>query len=51
MGPGRGIGALFLLMGVVKILVALGGYLYPRVRLVEDELPDMIPDKPALEFE
>ncbi|MCP4692748.1 MAG: MFS transporter [Desulfobacterales bacterium] len=46
-GPGRGIGALFLLMGVVKILTALGGYLYPRVRLVEDELPDMITDKAA----
>lgn len=40
-GPGRGIGLLFVVMGVVKMGVALAGSLNPRVRLVEDELPDI----------
>ncbi len=41
-GPGRGIGLLFIVMGILKVAVTLGGYLYPRIRLVEDELPDAI---------
>ena len=41
-GPGRGIGLLFIVMGILKVAVTLGGYLYPRMRLVEDELPDAI---------
>lgn len=41
-GPGRGIGLLFIVMGILKIGVTLAGYLYPRIRLVEDELPDMV---------
>ena len=41
-GAGRGIGLMFILMGVVKILVSLGGYLSPSIRFVEDELPDMV---------
>jgi DHA3 family macrolide efflux protein-like MFS transporter len=45
-GPGRGIGLLFMVMGILKVLVTLGGYLYPRIRLVEDELPDVIADEP-----
>ncbi|MFN2284117.1 MAG: MFS transporter [Anaerolineae bacterium] len=40
-GPGRGIGLLFVVMGVIKMGVALAGGLNPRVRLVEDELPDI----------
>jgi hypothetical protein len=40
-GPGRGIGLLFIVMGVIKITVTLGGYLHPRIRRVEDELPDV----------
>jgi DHA3 family macrolide efflux protein-like MFS transporter len=43
-GPGRGIGLLFILMGVTKMAVTLIGYAHPRVRLVEDELPDVIGD-------
>lgn len=46
-GPGRGIGLLFIVMGIIKVLVALGGYLYPRIRLVEEELPDVIADEPV----
>ncbi len=39
-GVGRGIGLMFVIMGLVKILISVSGYLNPRVRLVEDELPD-----------
>ena len=41
-GPGRGIGLLFLLMGITKMAVTVAGYAQPRIRLVEDELPDAI---------
>lgn len=44
-GPGRGIGLLFVLTGLLTIVVVAVSYLYPRIRLVEDELPDMIDDK------
>ncbi|MBN1582209.1 MAG: MFS transporter [Anaerolineae bacterium] len=41
-GPGRGIGLFFIVMGVCKMVITLVGYTNPRVRLVEDELPDAI---------
>ncbi|MCA9930076.1 MAG: hypothetical protein KC419_16450, partial [Anaerolineales bacterium] len=41
-GAGRGIGLIFVTMGIVKVLIAAGGFLNPRVRLVEGELPDAI---------
>ncbi|MBN1536113.1 MAG: MFS transporter [Anaerolineales bacterium] len=41
-GPGRGAGLLFILIGLFMILIASGGYLDPRVRKVEVELPDAI---------
>jgi DHA3 family macrolide efflux protein-like MFS transporter len=46
-GEGRGVGLMFILMGILNILVTVGGYLYPRLRLVEDELPDVIADQPS----
>ncbi len=42
-GPGRGTGLLFIISGLLSILVATGGYIYPRVRRLEDELPDAMP--------
>ena len=42
-GPGRGIGLLFVLMGMVLIVVTLIGRLNPHLRHVEDELPDAVP--------
>ena len=45
-GPGRGIGLLFIVMGILKVAVTLGGYLDPRIKLVEDELPDVLADEP-----
>jgi DHA3 family macrolide efflux protein-like MFS transporter len=41
-GPGRGTGFLFIVVGVLSIIVAALGYLNPHVRNVEDELPDSI---------
>jgi len=43
-GPGRGIGLMFMIAGLGMWLSTLVMYLYPRLRLVEDELPDMLPD-------
>lgn len=42
-GPGRGIGLLFVLMGLLNILVTAIAYRTPRLRRVEKELPDAIP--------
>lgn len=39
-GVGRGIGLLFITAGLLYLVVALGGYLHPRIRGVERELPD-----------
>jgi DHA3 family macrolide efflux protein-like MFS transporter len=39
-GPGRGIGLLFIVMGLLSSLVSLSAYLSPRVRNLEDEIPD-----------
>jgi hypothetical protein len=43
-GPGRGIGLMFMVMGTLTMIVTVVAYLYPRLRLVEDELPDAISD-------
>jgi MFS family permease len=43
-GPGRGIGLMFILLGLGSCLLATVGYLYPRIRHLETELPDMIAD-------
>ena len=44
-GAGRGIGLLFVLMGVAKMAVSLAGALNPRIRHVEDDLPDAAPSQ------
>jgi DHA3 family macrolide efflux protein-like MFS transporter len=41
-GPGRGIGFLFIVMGLLCSLVSLSAYLSPRVRNLEDEIPDAV---------
>lgn len=43
-GQGRGSAFMFILLGLSTILVSGWGYVYPRVRLVEDELPDAVPE-------
>ena len=42
-GPGRGTGFMFIVIGALSILVSAAGYLNPHVRNVEDELPDVMP--------
>jgi MFS family permease len=46
-GAGRGAGLLFVLMGLATIGVTLVAWLFPRIRRVEHELPDMIAPAPA----
>lgn len=41
-GPGYGIALLFVVMGMLTALTAILGYCYPRLRFVEEELPDAI---------
>jgi MFS family permease len=41
-GPGRGVGLMFVVIGLLSILVTALAYLNPRVRNVEDDLPDAI---------
>lgn len=47
-GQGRGTGLLFISAGLFLALASVIGYLYPRLRLVEDELPDVVAEKPAI---
>jgi len=51
-GPGRGIAFLLILLGLLKLSISGWGMMYPRIRYVEDELPDAItPDQIKLEQE
>lgn len=42
-GPGRGIGLIYVSLAVLPILASLWGYTRPRLRRIEDELPDAVP--------
>jgi MFS family permease len=46
-GQGRGIGFLFVLLGLLVVSVLAFALTYPRLRQVEDELPDAMPDGAA----
>ncbi len=41
-GTGRGMGLMFMLMGILTISATCIAFFFPRLRLVEDELPDVI---------
>jgi DHA3 family macrolide efflux protein-like MFS transporter len=52
-GPGRGIGLLFVVVGGMCVLVSVAGLLSPGLMRMEDDLPDALPDvlveaRPAL---
>ncbi len=48
-GPGRGIGLLFIVVGVLCVVATVVGYLYPPLRYVEDDLPDVVDEEvPAI---
>jgi hypothetical protein len=42
-GAGRGIGLMLVLSAVTGIVVTLFVYANPRIRNIEDELPDALP--------
>jgi hypothetical protein len=46
-GPGRGIGLMVVLSGIGVMLMALAGWLHPRVRHLETELPDQLDEETA----
>ncbi len=39
-GPGRGIGLLFIIIGILTMITTVVAYQYPPLRFVESELPD-----------
>lgn len=43
-GPGRGIGLMFIVGGILIVLVQVVAYLYSPLSQIEEELPDVIPD-------
>ncbi len=47
-GPGRGVGLLFVLLGIATIAVTAVGFAYRPLREIDSELPDAIPDEPAV---
>lgn len=47
-GKGRGEALLLSLVGVLTSLIAVGGFLHPRVRHLQDELPDTLPHAPPV---
>jgi MFS family permease len=48
-GPGRGIGLMFVLSGLVLVLASGMAYANPRIRRVEEELPDAVEDRTDLD--
>jgi DHA3 family macrolide efflux protein-like MFS transporter len=40
-GPGRGMGLMFVVMGLLAMVTAVSAFAYPRIRKVETELPDI----------
>ena len=41
-GPGRGMGLMFLISGILLLVVTILAFLHPRIRNVEQELPDVL---------
>lgn len=41
-GPGRGMGLMFVLSGMLLLVASLLAFSNPRIRQVEEELPDAI---------
>jgi MFS transporter, DHA3 family, macrolide efflux protein len=46
-GPGRGIGLMYVLIGGFLVAMTALLYAHPRVRRLEDEVPDAVPGRPA----
>jgi len=50
-GPGRGIGLIFVIAGLGTILITWLAYLNPKIRHIETSIPDVIKDQVAAENE
>ena len=48
-GPSRGIGLMMITSGLFLLVVSLLVYLNPRIRNIESEIPDAIPDEGSLD--
>lgn len=48
-GPGRGIGLMMIISGMIVIVISLLAYANPRIRNIEVEIPDAVPDTTALQ--
>ncbi len=46
-GPGRGVGLIFVLLGLATFGVIAAGFSYGPLRNIDTELPDAIPDEPV----
>ena len=46
-GPGRGMGMMMIMAGAVMVLATVAGILDPRIRNLEEELPDAVDAAPA----
>jgi len=46
-GKGRGIALLFITFGLLTMLTALIGYTIPKIRRIDTDLPNMLPNEPA----
>ena len=46
-GKGRGIAFLFITFGLLTMLTAVIGYMIPRIRHIDTDLPTIIPNEPA----
>jgi MFS family permease len=44
-GPGRGIGLTFVISSIFLVLLSLVAYLSPRIRFLERDIPDAVPDE------
>lgn len=42
-GPGRGMGLFIVIIGILGLIVTVIAFLNPRIRLIEDEMPDASP--------
>ncbi|GIJ60865.1 hypothetical protein Vau01_083810 [Virgisporangium aurantiacum] len=50
-GPGRGVGLLLVLIGVLTVLVNAAGYAYPPLRRLDTDTPDAQPDEAIVKGE
>lgn len=46
-GPGRGVGLLFILLGMTVLVIVSLAFLNPRLRQVDTDLPDAVPAPPG----